>query len=526
MASVAGLKLDSQQIRDELARITESDVLSGSPQLVAFLKYVVEATLNGASERIKGYTIGVEVLRRNADFDPRIDPIVRVEASRLRRALERYYAGPGANDNIIVDLPLGGYVPTFSARQERDDANARSPSDIVRVRSRDGMPTLSIEPFEIFAVADHAAKLAELFHKRLYGAFARFDAINITAPVADSAAADPEDYRFAGVIEAPGDSGMRIHLRLIDTADKTVAWSDTFDLPIASSENPEASDNIITEVSATLLQPFGIIQSRERTRQLSTGGGDHRYRGIIEASEAFRSFDPLLHRRARAALETLTANEPNFAMGFSYLAALYFREHQYSFLGLRPDPTLLDRALALARRAIEMKPESARAYHILFGVLFARHEIAAAIAAGERAVKLNPYDMPLVSDYGGRFVIVGEVDRGMEFLSRAMKFGAGRPSWHHFYMFLASYLRDDKTGMVYYASQIAGVHPLPLIARALAARVAGDDVRAGQALATLKAIGQTWDTDIESELQKFFPNPDLVRRIAGDLETIHAAGTR
>ena len=74
-----------------------SDVFSRSPQLGAFLRFVVEAVLHGKADRIKAYTIGVEVLRRDTRFDPQLDPIVRVEATRLRRAIERYYAGPGAD---------------------------------------------------------------------------------------------------------------------------------------------------------------------------------------------------------------------------------------------------------------------------------------------------------------------------------------------------------------------------------------------------------------------------------------------
>src|ERR1700749_4215049 len=93
-----------------------SDVFSRSPQLGAFLRFVVEAVLHGKADHIKAYTIGVEVLRRDAGFDPQLDPIVRVEATRLRRALERYYAGPGASDDVLIEVPLGGYVPAFSRR--------------------------------------------------------------------------------------------------------------------------------------------------------------------------------------------------------------------------------------------------------------------------------------------------------------------------------------------------------------------------------------------------------------------------
>ena len=105
------------EIRAASERMIASDVFSRSPQLGAFLRFVVEAVLHGKADRIKAYTIGVEVLRRDTKFDPQLDPIVRVEATRLRRAIERYYAGPGATDPLIIDLPRGSYVPTFRRRE-------------------------------------------------------------------------------------------------------------------------------------------------------------------------------------------------------------------------------------------------------------------------------------------------------------------------------------------------------------------------------------------------------------------------
>ena len=87
--------------------------IRGSPQLVAFLRYVVEATLRGEQDRIKGYTIAVEALGRGDDFDPQDDPIVRVEATRLRRAMRNYYENGGKGDPLHIDLPVGRYVPVF-----------------------------------------------------------------------------------------------------------------------------------------------------------------------------------------------------------------------------------------------------------------------------------------------------------------------------------------------------------------------------------------------------------------------------
>jgi hypothetical protein len=102
-----------EEIRAALDRIAVSEAFRACPQLVAFLRYVVEATLRGGQDRIKGYTIAVEALGRGDDFNPQDDPIVRVEAMRLRRALQRYYANGGRDDSVRIVLPLGSYVPEF-----------------------------------------------------------------------------------------------------------------------------------------------------------------------------------------------------------------------------------------------------------------------------------------------------------------------------------------------------------------------------------------------------------------------------
>src|SRR5688500_7518948 len=80
------------------------------------LSPVGEETLAGRGDRIKAYSIAVEVFGRDMAFDPQTDPIVRIEAGHLRRGLERYYLTAGHGDPILITIPKGGYVPTFSAR--------------------------------------------------------------------------------------------------------------------------------------------------------------------------------------------------------------------------------------------------------------------------------------------------------------------------------------------------------------------------------------------------------------------------
>ena len=97
----------------QLERILKSPVLVTSPSLCRFLRYIVEETLAGRSSTIKEYSIGVNVFGRGDEFNPRLDPIVRVQARNLRSRISRYYLSEGAGDPLIIDLPKGAYVPLF-----------------------------------------------------------------------------------------------------------------------------------------------------------------------------------------------------------------------------------------------------------------------------------------------------------------------------------------------------------------------------------------------------------------------------
>jgi len=107
-----------QFIREALERVLASRDFRNSERKSRFLKFVVQETLDGRADRIKAYTIAVDVFDRNSSFDPGSDPTVRIEAGRLRRCLERYYLAEGAADPIWLTIPKGGYVPQFIMARE------------------------------------------------------------------------------------------------------------------------------------------------------------------------------------------------------------------------------------------------------------------------------------------------------------------------------------------------------------------------------------------------------------------------
>jgi Tfp pilus assembly protein PilF len=111
-------------IRSGLARVLASDAFRAAPQLSAFLGFIVERAVAGRGAELKGYTIAVEAFGRSPDFDPQTDPIVRVEAGRLRRALAQYYAGEGAGDPVRISMPVGAYVPSFELLEPQPAGSA------------------------------------------------------------------------------------------------------------------------------------------------------------------------------------------------------------------------------------------------------------------------------------------------------------------------------------------------------------------------------------------------------------------
>src|SRR4051812_41505416 len=107
-----------QLIQDALQRVAASRDFMNSERKRRFLKFVVQETLAGRAGWIKAYTIAVDVFDRDPSFDPVTDPVVRIEAGRLRRCLERYYLAEGAADPVRITIPKGGYVPQFIMTEE------------------------------------------------------------------------------------------------------------------------------------------------------------------------------------------------------------------------------------------------------------------------------------------------------------------------------------------------------------------------------------------------------------------------
>jgi hypothetical protein len=112
--------VSTADIWNSVERLCRSRVMSGCTRLTPLLTFVVGSTLRGEAAYLKETTIGVHVFGRDPAYDPKVDTIVRSQAWRLRSKLRKYYASEGANDRIIIEIPVGHYVPVFRIRERGD----------------------------------------------------------------------------------------------------------------------------------------------------------------------------------------------------------------------------------------------------------------------------------------------------------------------------------------------------------------------------------------------------------------------
>src|SRR5262249_29951552 len=115
-------------VRQQLKKILCHGLFTRSGRMGRFLRLAVELTLDGRGDELKEYLIGVEVFDRKPSYDPRVDPIVRVEARRLRAKLKAFYETDGCSDPVIIEFVKGSYVPQISTRKPVD-APAAPPAE-------------------------------------------------------------------------------------------------------------------------------------------------------------------------------------------------------------------------------------------------------------------------------------------------------------------------------------------------------------------------------------------------------------
>jgi len=224
--SAAAVTRDAgKPVREQLERILASTTFKQVDRLKRFLSFIVLESIGGRSTELKEYVIGVHVFDKEPSFDPRTDPIVRVQARRLRAKLVRYYQEDGRGDEMIIDLPKGGYAPVFKPREISVVAKRSIAATLV---SRN---TVSVLPFVNHGGGQELDYFCLGVREEIVHNLARFPNLRILA-LEDVAAKAEAAMMVSGSVRASG-TRLRITAQLVDTASRCYLWSESIDADTA-----------------------------------------------------------------------------------------------------------------------------------------------------------------------------------------------------------------------------------------------------------------------------------------------------
>ena len=443
-----------EAIRDELARVLESDEFGASARLREMLRYLVDESLAGRGAKLKGYRIAVDVFGRGADFDADADPLVRIQAGRLRRALERYYGAAGAANPLRIAVPKGGYAPTFTA--VGTPVSLRDASAPIRetppVRPATAVAVL---PFQSLSSDPEQGYFAEGVAAELTLALTRFDGM---AVIARQSALQYRDelpdlprigrelgarYLVLGSVQRLGEA-MRIDVSLVEAASQEVLWSERYGFDLAERDLFAVQDDIAQKVSARVAGRYGVVfRDLGRDAQGRRPALPAAYDALLRFHHYVAERTPGAERRARAALEEAVALDPSFALGWAMLAEMLV--HAYASDPDAPVDTL-DRALAMAARAVELEPACQQAHWSLAWVRFFRRDLGGFHSELERAIEQNPNAPYFVGVAGWALALSGEWERGLALLERGIALNPSYPRWFHFAHYADRFRKGDYAG--------------------------------------------------------------------------------
>jgi adenylate cyclase len=521
-------------VREELDRILSSMDFKASKRRKQFLRFVVEESLSGKTDTIKAYTIAVNVFGRSADFNPQVDPIVSVEASRLRRALAHYYSTAGRYNEIRIDIPKGTYIPRFDKQEpshaatERRSYQRRSQDCHVAKFSVVDEPGIAVTTFRnISPKKDHdfyAAGLSGQIVANLYG----YKDFIIVGPLAGEYIDNPHPYIMnvgkqygvqfvlSGSVQVRVDS-LRVTAWLLDAESGTNVWTEQFNYDLTATDLYAIEDEVAQRIVATLADRLGVItrvlvkRSKDRAcKDLTAFEATLKmyHWGIVLTEEAF--FE------AWQALEHAVKKAPDHALCKAMLADVYASDY-LSEIGLVRDR--MKTAERLAREAINLDPQSPDARWVMGFVHFLNHKPTQFAKEFEAALALNPNNPMILASYGLFLPGLGQWDQSIGLIDKAMTLNPQISAQYHIPAML-NYYRQGEFDQAYARSlhiETPGLYWEPLFRAAVLGQLGRKD-DASIYVNRLLAMQPTFENQAQELMRRLLYSDENVDMIARGLK--------
>jgi tetratricopeptide (TPR) repeat protein len=373
----------------------------------------VTETLAGRGERLSERTVARRALHRAPDFDGKADASVRVQASRVRKSLEEYYATEGAADPVRIALPRGSYIPVFVPQTPESGDAAVVPGVVVASLASSGD-----EPADAFA-----RSMTESLVQHL----AAHGHIRVVGPIegggnpARSAAAASVGSILTGHV-AVRDQQLSMTLRLHDADSSEVLWSDEQYVDIDDLAGFEVEQRWAQEIAATVGDPAGPVIRMELSRDHAEGAAPE-----LAGRLAFYAY---LHvgslasvERAIAALDAALEEGSRTPTVLSMRAAM---ANTWSVYDLADREAELDRAESLAREALRYDAGHVHAMLVLAYPLLQRGHVDVAVELAEKVARLAPYQPFYLATAGMALVVCGEWERGAAHIRESLRLNPGQ----------------------------------------------------------------------------------------------------
>jgi adenylate cyclase len=433
-----------EEIKRQLERMLSSPDFRATPQQTAFFKFVVNQTLAGNAGQIKGYTVATEVFGRGPDFDQSIDPVVSIQAGRLRRAIERYYLTGGKNDPICIDIPKGTYVPVFEKWPHTQTSEASIDQEYPDIKVKRTWPSILIRPlsnlsddpeFNFWGIG-LATELADELN--------RYPDIRVLSLDSGNPNADIDQRVVSFVVDGSVRSDgtfIKMILNLTDTRTGQQIWSESSRSSIEAARLITFQEDLSRSIAVKIAGDRGLImktldkESRRRPPQHSTV-----YEAVLRYFEYDVTFTPESFSRALAALEKAVIIEPEYGPVWSLLARLYTNIYVFEIPGFKRP---LEKAFEFAKNGTRLSPENQRCSAILAYIHMFRNELTAGLAEAERALNLGPETLFMLDVIGCVMTLMGDFERGPALIKKTIQLNPFHGDYAHFVLWVNCLRQKD-----------------------------------------------------------------------------------
>jgi tetratricopeptide (TPR) repeat protein len=510
-----GMTMGAHEVCEDDAR-AEADRLLADPRLHvsdrhrAFLKYIIDERFGGRSGAVKAYSVAIDVFNRPPSFNPSSDPIVRIEATRLREALQKYYEQIGTELGARLDIPRGGYVPMFVERDQppcphqdalddHDDVETVPSSEQLASPSKSSLSRRqAIVVLTVFCgvclaggyafllarapVVDTEKPLVSLslstspqdklagdaLRQGLVGSMARFGTVRLKAGSSNVAMRPDatEQHSYAVSMHYEEEAGFgSVWWQITDAATGEAVWADRESRPMTTGSRGAAIAELAFAVSRRLGGPTGIVGAIELRRDLPMAATGNLC--VLRGEYAAEMKDLAGLKRARPCLEATIAADPSDVDAMATLARVFMWSGRAT-----GDESYFDRGLELANRAASLSPSSPRAAMAQMATQYQLGQNETAIAAGKRGMALNPENTDLAAKVSKVIYLSGRWDEGLELATQSAA-AAGQPIRDaSFVMILDAYRRGQYAEAILLARQApAPDTPIAILKLAAIARL-------------------------------------------------------